>query len=102
MIKLVQIHQIWNLPKIKNMFMSKVHGSLRLKSFDDAIEFRNWNHSIWCTAHKVPNFTNLNSQIWAEMQFRPIQPTRVVKMKLKVQKASSWCYEWNPQNNLHQ
>ena len=38
MVKLVQIHQIWNLPKIKNMFMSQVHGNLRLGSFDDAIE----------------------------------------------------------------
>jgi len=38
MIKLVQIHQIPNLPKIKNVFMSKVHGNLGLGSFDDAIE----------------------------------------------------------------
>jgi len=38
MVKLVQIHQIQNLPKIKNMFMSKVHGNFRLGSFNDAIE----------------------------------------------------------------
>jgi len=38
MVKLVQIHQIRNLPKIKNIFMSKVHGNLRLGSFNDAIE----------------------------------------------------------------
>jgi len=38
MVKLVQIHQIRNLPKIKNMFMSQVHGNLILRSFDDAIE----------------------------------------------------------------
>jgi len=42
MVKLVQIHQTQNLPKI-NMFMSKVHGNLRLGSFDDAIE----NVMIW-------------------------------------------------------
>jgi len=25
-----------------------------------------------------------------------------MKMQLKVQKAYSWCYEWNPQTKLHQ
>jgi len=38
MVKLVQIHQTRNLPKIKNMFTNKVHGSLILESFDDTIE----------------------------------------------------------------
>ena len=38
MVKFVQIHQTRNLPKIKNMFMNKVHGILRLWSFGDAIE----------------------------------------------------------------
>jgi len=38
MVKLVQIHQIRNLPKIKNMFMSRVHGNHELRSLDDAIE----------------------------------------------------------------
>jgi len=38
MVKLVQIHQIRNLPKIKNRFMSKVHGNLILGSFNDTIE----------------------------------------------------------------
>jgi len=38
MLKFVQIHQIRNLPKIKNMFMSKVHCNLGLGFFDDAIE----------------------------------------------------------------
>ena len=36
--QMVQIHKIRNLPKIKNMFMSKVHGNLGLGSFDDTIE----------------------------------------------------------------
>jgi len=38
MVKLVQIHQTQNLPKMKNMFISKVHGNLKLGSFDDTIE----------------------------------------------------------------
>jgi len=38
MVKLAKIHQIWNLPKIKNMFISQVHGNLGLGSVDDAIE----------------------------------------------------------------
>jgi len=38
MVKLVQIHKTWNLPKMKNLFMNKMHGSLRLGSFDDTIE----------------------------------------------------------------
>jgi len=38
MVKLAQIHQTRNLPKIKNMFMSKVHCNLGLESFDYAIE----------------------------------------------------------------
>jgi len=38
MVKLFQIHQIRNLPKIKNMFMNKVKGNLKLRSFDDTIE----------------------------------------------------------------
>jgi len=38
MVKLVQILQTRNMSKIKNMFMSKVHGNLRLGSFDDEIE----------------------------------------------------------------
>jgi len=38
MVKSVQFHQTQNLPKIKNMFMSQVHGNLGLGSFDDAIE----------------------------------------------------------------
>jgi len=38
MVKLVQIHQTRNLPKIKNMFISQVRGNLRLGSFGDTIE----------------------------------------------------------------
>jgi len=38
MVKLVKIHQTQNLSKIKNMFISKVHGNLRLVSFDDTIK----------------------------------------------------------------
>jgi len=37
-VKLIQIHQTRNLPKIKNMFMSQVHDNLRLGSFDNTIE----------------------------------------------------------------
>jgi len=33
MVKLVQIHQTQNSPKIKNMFMNKVQGILGLGSF---------------------------------------------------------------------
>jgi len=67
-----------------------------------SIAFRNWNHFIWCTTRKVPNFINPNSQIWTKTRFRSIRPTRSTKMQLKVHKASSGCSEWNPQINLHQ
>jgi len=38
MVKLAKIHQTRNMPKINNMFMSKVHGNLELGSFEDAIK----------------------------------------------------------------
>jgi len=52
MVKLVQIHQTQKLSKIKNMFMSKVHGSLILGSFDDTIEnVMMWNNGKWSQFH---------------------------------------------------
>jgi len=38
MVKLIKDHQIRNMLKINNMFMSQVHGNLGLGSFDGAIK----------------------------------------------------------------
>jgi len=80
MVKLVQIHQIRNLPKIKNMFMSQVHGNLILRSFDDAIEnVMMQNGYKWSQLHvetRITRFGALHTKF-------PISRTLIPKFEQK-------------------
>jgi len=80
MVKLVQIHQTRNLPQIKNKFMSKIHGNLRLGSFDDAIEnVMMWNDYNWSKLH----LENGIAQLGALHTKFPISRTLIPKFELK-------------------
>jgi len=80
MVKLVQFHQTQNLPKIKNVLMSKVHGNLGLGSYDDTIEnVRMSNDYKWSKLHLETRITRFG---WLHTKF-PISWTLIPKFEQK-------------------